>query len=460
MKRFFLFFLWISINAFSQEEPLQYVDFFAINDINFSVFDNPKYSKTYQEAGNKQQFLKQYFKVWNEKKQSISNEEYNESFIYKISKSSPCIGENYNPLSNKIINEISSNLQIDKNDIGKKIQLGITVKTANIRLLPTDEFCFKNVRNAGEGYPFDYFQNSTLWVATPVAILATSNNGLWHFINSHNNKGWVKASEIAFINQKTASELQKLAFFTPVHDKVIIKNKQENTKVYIGSLFPALIKNKSIKILIPRKGHLNNVEFEHISVSNNNFKQFPIKFNKKNVKHILTELHQHKYTWGGLNKGRDCSSTLKDFYTPFGLWLPRNSKQQKIVGNEIKLTGSNQEKLTKILDNGIPFLSTIYKPGHIVMYLGLSKNNTPIIFQNVWGIKAYYKNRKLFKLANKKEQYGLFGVHNKKRITNTRFIIGKAVITNIEPSKRLNKFKGLTTESFLTNFNTLTLLTR
>ena len=35
-----------------------------------------------------------------------------------------------------------------------------------------------------------------------------------------------------------------------------------------------------------------------------------------------------KYGWGGIDGGRDCSSTIKDLLTPFGIWLPRDSKDQ------------------------------------------------------------------------------------------------------------------------------------
>lgn len=459
MKHYFFLLLCISVSAFSQEKPLKYVDFFEINNVDFSVFNNPKYTKYYNKTFDKQQFLNEYFKVWNKKNQLISNTEYNDYFTYKATKKSPCIGENYSPLSNKIISEIKENIKIDKNSIGENLQLGITVKTANIRILPTDEFCFKKVRNAGESYPFDYFQNSTLWIGAPVSILATSNDQLWYFINSHNNEGWVKAEEIAFVDEKKAMMIQEMDFFTPIYDKTIVKGAFESTKVYLGSIFPAIIKNNTPTILIPKKGSKNQVDFEVVPVSNNNFKPFPIQFNANNVKNMMSELFHHKYTWGGINEGRDCSSTLKDFYTPFGLWLPRNSGQQKKVGEQIQLKGTNKQKLATVLNKGIPFLSTIYKRGHIVLYLGKSKTSkVPIIFHNVWGIKAYYKNKRLLKFANERERYGLFGIHNKKGTVQTRFNIGKVVITNIEPSKRLNTFKYLTTESFLENFNTLTLL--
>lgn len=456
MKYFFLF-LWMCTSIFSQEKPLKYVDFFSINAIDFSVFENPKFREHYAKTGNKNAFLKSYFAVWNTRNQSVSNNEIIEFFSYKdMVKNTPCIGENYDELANKIVLAIKQNIAIDKHKIGKNIQLGITLKTTNIRVFPTNEFCFKNVRNAGEGYPFDYFQNSTLWAAAPVSILAVSNDKLWYFINSHNNKGWVKASEIALITLEEAQQIQQLNFLTPINDNIVVNGKFSSSKVFLGSVFPSKKINGNQYILFPKKNKKNYVYFEPILITNKNFASFPISFSAKNVKHILNELLHHKYTWGGLNEGRDCSSTLKDFFTPFGLWLPRNSKQQKNARNKLTLQGSNKDKITSILNNGIPFLSTIYKPGHIVLYLGKSKNGTPIVFQNVWGIKAYYKHKKLNEFASKKTRYGLFGIHSKNNIVNTRFIIGKAVITNIEPSKKLDNFKNLSTESFLNNFTTLT----
>ncbi len=444
--------LLVSTAVFAQENPLDKVKFYDIKDVDFTVFDNPKYSKYYNKAFDKKEFFKNYFKVWNEK-QRISETEMLEFFDYDDAvKNFPCIAENYNELSDKIISEIKCNIPKPTNEL--TVEYGLTIKTANLRRFPTNEFCYKRVRNAGEGYPFDYFQYSSLWIATPVAILTKTKDGLWYFVNSQNNKGWVKSDELVIITKKQSEDFQKMNFATPLNDKAIIKGKK-TYKIFLGTLLP-LISNK---LLLPNKTFNNRLVYDKVQLTSS-FSRFPIKFTKDNVKHLLSELHHFKYTWGGLNEGRDCSSTLKDFYTPFALWLPRNSIQQSKVGQEIELKGTPVEKEYFVTQKAIPFLSTLYKKGHIVLYVGKSKGKS-IIFQNVWGIKAYHNDKQLYYLADKRQEYGLFGFNqiNETNKIETRFNIGKAVFTEIEPSKSIdNTTKNVTTESFLENFKTLTLL--
>ncbi len=457
MKNIFIALILFSLSLTAQKKPIDSMEFFSIDAIDFNCFKNPKYQKYYPKNIDKKEFLQHYFNVWNVQKQPISKIEWTENFTYKNRvKFSPCYAENFGVHPNKIIDEIKQNLPTKK-QILQNIFLGITLKTTDIRYLPTKEFCFKNIRNAGESYSFDYFQSSTLWIGAPVSILAISNDGLWYFINSHNNKGWVEKSNIAIVDKQTAVALQKMDFAVPINDKVIVKNTTTATKIYIGTVLPVSKKH----ILIPKKNFANNkAVFDTIPIKTTDFKKLPIPFSSENVKHILTELHHHKYTWGGINEGRDCSSTIKDFLTPFGIWLPRNSGMQKTCGKQISLTGTPQNKLQTIITKGIPFLSTVYKKGHIMLYVGKTKTNKPAIFHNVWGVKAYYTNENLSKFANNRTKFGIFGIHNKKtkNTVETRFNIGKAVFTNIEPSAPLNKFKNLTTESYLENYKTLTLL--
>ncbi len=452
-----LLILLISLATFAQENPLKYVDFYDVEDVNFDVFDNPKYQKFYNRSFDKKTFFKHYFRVWNEK-QSISENDLKEFFNYdQAVKKSPCIAENYNELSEKIISEIKNNLP-NPTEKDSEIKYGLTLKTVSLRRFPTTDFCFKNVRNAGEGYPFDYFQYSTLWIASPVAVLTQTQDGLWYFVNSQNNKGWVKSDDVVLLTKRQVKKFQKMNFATPTKDKIVLKSKTKSYKIFLGTLLPLV----NGKLLLPNKKANNRLKYDKIAIEKS-FKKFPIVFSKNIVKQLLTELHYYKYTWGGLNEGRDCSSTLKDFYTPFGLWLPRNSGQQAKVGEILNLQGSNAEKMAVINQKSIPFLTMLYKRGHIVLYVGKSKSNTPIIFQNVWGIKVFYKNKTLYNLAEKRLKYGLFGFHKKSKndVIQTRFNIGKAVFTNIEPSKNIDKtFENITTESFLHNFNTLVLLVK
>lgn len=458
MKNIFLLIIVaIFLNSCKQKpekamNPLDLVDLYTTETIDFSVFDNPKYKGLYNTTYNKSEYLQHYFKVWNTPEITITDDEFNEYFSYNnLVKNSPCFGGNYQPHADAIISEIKRSLPTDRKTILNLY--GITTDLVDLRILPTNEFCLKNIQNAGEGYPFDYLQNSTLAIASPIRILSKTTNNLWYFVASHNNKGWVKADKIALVSTQQQKDIQQMEFAITTKDNQVINNENSAIKFAIGTLLP--IENN--QLLIPKKALDNLLVWDKISVKNPNIKPFPIEFNRKNVKNTLQTLLNGKYTWGGINGGRDCSSTLKDFYTTFGIWLPGNSSQQVKFGKQITLAGRPKEKIKTILEHGIPFLSTVYKKGHIMMYVG-KKDENPLIFHNVWGIKAYVKNNTLTEISNLRNNFGLKGIHkaNENGEVQTRYEISRSVITTIEPANKINALDNFKTEIYMERMKTLT----
>jgi cell wall-associated NlpC family hydrolase len=75
------------------------------------------------------------------------------------------------------------------------------------------------------------------------------------------------------------------------------------------------------------------------------------------------------YGWGGYLGNRDCSALVRDLYTPFGLWLPRNSSDQaRQAGQLVALAGAGKGEV--LAGQGLPFLSLVHMPGHIMIYAG------------------------------------------------------------------------------------------
>ena len=52
---------------------------------------------------------------------------------------------------------------------------------------------------------------------------------------------------------------------------------------------------------------------------------------------------------GGLYNNRDCSSMIKDLYSPFGIWFPRNSKSQATNIGRLKNISHMSDKKKRVL---------------------------------------------------------------------------------------------------------------
>jgi hypothetical protein len=136
---------------------------------------------------------------------------------------------------------------------------------------------------------------------------------------------------------------------------------------------------------------------------------------------VLEELQGELYGWGGLVQNRDCSAAVRDFYIPFGLWLPRNSRYQAQTGRVLEIGNLGpREKEALLLKEGKPFRTLVGMPGHIMLYVG-AYGETPVVFHNTWGIKTLEDGRE------------------------GRYIIGRALFTSLEVGKELpQRYPGKT----------------
>jgi len=54
------------------------------------------------------------------------------------------------------------------------------------------------------------------------------------------------------------------------------------------------------------------------------------------------------------------------------------------------LTALQKERL--IIERGTPFASLLYKPGHIMLYVGTYRGKA-VVFHNLWGLKTQVKGK-------------------------------------------------------------------
>jgi hypothetical protein len=131
------------------------------------------------------------------------------------------------------------------------------------------------------------------------------------------------------------------------------------------------------------------------------------------------------YGWGCLYENRDCSSTIRDLFVPFGIWLPRNSARMGDWGRRLDVAGlSPDEKEARILASGIPFFSLVRLRGHIGLYLGgydLDGKEAPVMFHTLWGLHLLLPGT------------GRDGSSP----SRGRAVIGKTVVTSLRPGAEL-----------------------
>lgn len=424
---FFIFFA--SACSFKTTPKLE-----KISDLTEVSQDVHQYSDRINKGyiGKLESFKKHYFRVWNIDKIDAPIEEA--MWAYKVFTPEKSYGENLQKINQDFFDKILENSNFEQYATVNKRAL--TLKHLNIRAFPTNRPLLKNPKFAGEGFPFDYLQNSSIEANKPILVSHYSKDKVWVFIESSFAHGWVKSQDIVYIENKDALLWQesKQVFLTKDNIPIYDENETFLFKSHIGMMLSLIENNVTDNIVLCVNKYQKNQPFYNkvllsAKISNNGI----VVFNSSNIDNIIHELQKTNYGWGGMYGQRDCSSTLRDFFIPFGIWLPRNSYKQSQIGEVISLENmSNEEKIQTIKKYGIAFETLLYKQGHIVLYVGII-NDKIIIFQNVWGVKIT-ENHKA-----------------------GRFIIGKPIFSTLEVGNNLKYYDK--EASLLKNLKSMNIVT-
>ncbi len=291
----------------------------------------------------------------------------------------------------------------------------IVLEYVDIRVVPSNKPYFLNFSLAGEGFPFDYWQNSTIPVGTPVFIYHETEH--WVLIGSHICHGWIPKNKIAYINEEQIQKILNLPQIALTKDNqaLLTSNNIYKGRADIGTVLPLINEEQDyFKVLFFERDSLAYAKEINLKIKKDIAAIKPIPLTIENIATLSNEMMGQLYGWGGMFFNRDCSQVLLDLFMPFGILLPRNSRQQANLGGipiSIKELSSTDKKKF-IIENAKPFTTMIGMPGHIMLYIG-HVDDEPLVFHNMWGVRTMHRK------------------------TEGRHIVGKAVITSLEPGKEL-----------------------
>lgn len=311
---------------------------------------------------------------------------------------------------------------------------GIVVQHTDLRRLPTERPGFDQPKKAGEGYPFDYFQETALWANTPLQILHLSRDKQWGYVISPIYKGWVSMQAIALVDQEFISAWTTGQYARPLSDNVVLNPKGSlfAIKAKMGMLLPYReLDNQadSLEIYMASSSENQQARLLKVSVAKKElaFGDYPME--EKTLKPLVRALLGRPYGWGGALENRDCSSMIRDLMSTYQIWLPRDSGDQMEIGHHFDFPEAADQKLALLDKEAIPFLTILRKKGHNMLYVGKSPEGEPLIFHAIWGLKSSVPNNEL---GDYLDAYPLEGMHRADDGEfKGRIVIGQSVITSV-----------------------------
>lgn len=361
-------------------------------------------------------YFNKYFKPWNSSKISYSKLEAIWGQSYK---NKTVYLENHRIATPEWFDKQIANSNFEEYNLAPK--KAIMLRNANIRVLPTNSPMFYDPTKPGEGFPFDYNQNSLIKINTPIIVSHLSKDRAWAYMESSAVGGWVEINSIAFVDDKFIKKFKNSNYFVSVKEKFPIYDPIFREYVKVATIFP----KENNKYIIAKKDDNQNALISYIDLNADEVEAMPLTFNTQNRIKIAEQLINEPYGWGGLLNNRDCSSFTQDYFATFGKFLHRNSKSQISNGKYLDMSKlTNDEKKDFIRKNGVPFSTLVYLKGHIMLYIGV-KDNEPLVLHDMWSVRL-------------KDSDG----------NKYRHIIGKTSVTTLEPGIGM---KDYTNESNILN---------
>ena len=306
-------------------------------------------------------------------------------------------GKSGTPLGELFWNKIKQNLDEGSVKESGRIVYALVVKKTDIRVFPSNELSMSTPIN----YAFDRFQHSAISVGSPVGIYHFSQDKEWAYAQTPFIRGWIRKHDLAI-----AKERKDVVDYEEARDRLIITGntitvfsdpsfQHPEFLAQMGDSFPLVRipegnKSPDASYVIQIPCWDENLELRfwkgYISAKEDVYRGF-LAYTQENIARQAFKMLNHPYGWGDRLGGRDCSRFIMDLFKTFGILMPRNSKEQAMVGTDLGLAGgkSAREK-RQLLDRAVPLATLIRLPGHIMLCLGKDKGKHYVI-HSTWGIQ-------------------------------------------------------------------------
>ena len=251
---------------------------------------------------------------------------------------------------------------------------GVVTDRADLRTVPYGEAVLKA---AGDTY-YDRIQETELIAGMPVWILHESADREYYYVQSYYYRGWVLKTKVAVITEEADWKLfADPENFAVVTDAMLVLGGRN---LDMGARFALEETTETgYRVILPGRDENGIFVRESAELPLASASPGYVPFTMRNYYIQAFKYEGTMYGYGGTDGGVDCSSYACAVFRSFGFALPRNSGQQgTIIGNAKNLSGLGSSEKKELLSSiGAPAI--IYRPGHVMLWLGVENGECRII---------------------------------------------------------------------------------
>ncbi|MFC1607717.1 SH3 domain-containing protein [Candidatus Latescibacterota bacterium] len=292
----------------------------------------------------------------------------------------------------KMKDDVAVKMNADAVPSTVKRRYGIVVNHALVRQYPTPVPAYSDLNGR-----LDRFQLTDLCIGNPVAVLHTSLDGDYLFVECPLARGWIAATDIAIADRAAILELvDDTSFLMAANDRVPVYGdpgyKHFVRYFYFSSTLPLVSGGSNgytVKMPYRKQNGSLGVTTGYVKPGADVHTGY-MPYTKSNVLKQIFKLMGTPYGWHGQDNKRDCASTMRVLLRCFGIKvgkypafiLSASDNQYRMNPN---LSAEEKTAETAKLE---PVITMVGNSGHIALLLGKARNGKLYyIHQAGWGYR-------------------------------------------------------------------------
>lgn len=272
------------------------------------------------------------------------------------------------------------------------VQYGFLTENLIMRTFPSDIPLY----DSPDAWEYDKAAETALKLWEPVLVLHPSADGKWLLVQAYDYLGWVETQKVALCDREswqTLCDAMKTDYLTVLAPRLALDGSfympgQHNVVLKMGTVLPlakgeaqsdnATADNCHI-VLLPRRAEDGTLAAYTARIpKSEDVVEGCLPFTTENLLRQVFKLLGHRYGWGGTQEGWDCSSICQDAYRTVGIFLPRNSGNQRCVPQSHQVEGMTTAQKQALLETLLPGAMLELK-GHQTLYIGTFEGESYVI---------------------------------------------------------------------------------
>ena len=282
-----------------------------------------------------------------------------------------------------------------------KVSYAIALTNTALRSFPVLAAAYEDA----EEPEVDVFQLGQVLVGDPVVILQTNLDGTWFFVQTRTQRGWVRATDMIFMEKGSwVSYIESTGFVVVTAPSITLEfnpysDTLSNVTLYMGTRLP-LYTDDTVSSTVDNRGTAGCYVVKYPTVDRFGYLEYQpllipmtedvsvgyLPYTQENIVTQALKMTGRRIAVNRIGHGRDSAAFVQDLYAVFGIFMPAaTAAQKKILAQDTdlaKLTSAEREKTLGTLAAG----TLIYSDDRAFVLLGVD-NKKPYA---VAAIDEYY----------------------------------------------------------------------